>query len=130
MHITLSIIQMHLFATHFTTFQLNAIIYDFFLNSENLPYYWWDEFQESVPMSTYLLAFVVSDFSNITDGRFSVWARPNAIESARYALEVGPKILAYFEDYFDIKYPLPKLDMIALPDFSAGGNAFQSDRAI
>lgn len=100
------------------------------MNSENLPYYWWDEFQESVPMSTYLLAFVVSDFSNITDGRFSVWARPNAIESARYALEVGPKILAYFEDYFDIKYPLPKLDMIALPDFSAGGNAFQSDRAI
>lgn len=76
-------------------------------------------------MSTYLLAFVVSDFKNITNGRFSVWARPNAIDSARYALEVGPKILEFFEDYFSIKYPLPKIDMIALPDFSAGGNLEQ-----
>lgn len=88
-----------------------------------MPGYVWDEFQESVPMSTYLLAFVVSDFKNLTDGKFSVWTRPEAIDSARYALEVGPKILAFFEEYFDIKYPLPKIDMIALPDFSAGGNS-------
>lgn len=81
----------------------------------------WDEFQESVPMSTYLLAFVVSDFKSLSDGRFSVWARPEAIESARYALEVGPKILKFYENYYNVPYPLPKLDMIALPDFSAGG---------
>lgn len=86
-----------------------------------MPGYYWDEFEESMPMSTYLLAFVVSDFKNITNGTFSVWARPDALESARYALEVGPKILAFFEKYFNITYPLPKLDMIALPDFSAGG---------
>lgn len=73
-------------------------------------------------MSTYLLAFVISDFKNMTDGRFSVWAREEALESARYALEVGPKILSFFENYFNIKYPLPKIDMIALPDFGAGGN--------
>lgn len=73
-------------------------------------------------MSTYLLAFVISDFKNLTDGRFSVWAREEALESARYALEVGPKILSFFEDYFNISYPLPKIDMIALPDFGAGGN--------
>lgn len=89
---------------------------------EDMPGYVWDEFEESVPMSTYLLAFVVSDFKNKTVGNFSVWARPEALESAEYALEVGPKILSFFEDYFDIKYPLPKIDMIALPDFSAGGN--------
>lgn len=83
--------------------------------------YYWDEFAESVPMSTYLLAFVISDFKNMTDGMFSVWARPEALESARYALEVGPKILRFFEEYFDIKYPLPKIDLIALPDFGAGG---------
>lgn len=71
-------------------------------------------------MSTYLVAFVVSDFKNLTDGNFSVWARPSALESARYALEVGPKILRFFESYFNISYPLPKLDMIALPDFGAG----------
>ncbi|KAL1390301.1 hypothetical protein pipiens_012445 [Culex pipiens pipiens] len=86
----------------------------------DLPDYVWDEYQQSVPMSTYLVAFVVCDFVNLTSGNFAVWARSDALNSARYALEVGPKILAYLERFFDIKYPLPKMDMIALPDFSAG----------
>jgi hypothetical protein len=33
---------------------------------------------------------------------------------------VGPKILSYYEDYFELPYPLPKQDMLAIPDFSAG----------
>lgn len=71
-------------------------------------------------MSTYLVAFVVSDLANKSDGNFTVWARSEAISSTSYALDVGPRLLKYFEEYFGIKYPLPKLDMIALPDFSAG----------
>lgn len=82
--------------------------------------YVWSHFQESLPMSTYLVAFVVSDFAKKSDGNFSVWARRDAIDTADYALEVGPKILRYFENFYKIKYPLPKIDMIALPDFSAG----------
>jgi hypothetical protein len=35
-------------------------------------------------------------------------------------LEFTVKVLTYFEDYFNIPYPLPKQDMIAIPDFSAG----------
>ena len=38
----------------------------------------------------------------------------------RYAREIGPKIQAFFEDYFQIPFPLPKQDMIAIPDFAAG----------
>ena len=74
-------------------------------------------------MSTYLVAFVVSDFANITnfnDTVFSVWTRNSAIKQAEYGLEIGPKILKYFETYFGIKFPLPKVDMAALPDFAAG----------
>lgn len=82
--------------------------------------YVWDIYQQSVPMSTYLVAFVVCDFVTLKSGNFAVWARSDAISSARYALDVGPKILKYLEQFFDIKYPLPKMDMIALPDFSAG----------
>uniref|UniRef100_A0A182T1W9 Aminopeptidase N n=1 Tax=Anopheles maculatus TaxID=74869 RepID=A0A182T1W9_9DIPT len=82
--------------------------------------YVWDVYQQSVPMSTYLVAFVVCDYHNLSSGNFAVWARADAIGSARYALSVGPKLLKFLEDFFHIDYPLPKVDMIALPDFSAG----------
>jgi len=49
-----------------------------------------------------------------------VWARQETIDQAEYANEIGPKILCFFEDYFNLSYPLPKMDMIALTDFSAG----------
>ncbi|XP_038058558.1 uncharacterized protein LOC119729837 [Patiria miniata] len=76
-------------------------------------------------MSTYLLAFVVCDFkyTNATTENgilFRVWSRPDAVENTKYALDVGTKILTYFEDYFDFAYPLEKQDMVAVPDFSAG----------
>lgn len=89
--------------------------------SDGLPGYVWDEYRESLPMSSYLLAFVVTDFQSISDGIFNVWTRADAIQSAKYALSIGPKILKFYEEFFDIQYPLPKVDMISLPDFTAGG---------
>lgn len=71
-------------------------------------------------MSTYLVAFCVSDFKNISNGIFSIWARSSALSQAQYSLKIGPIILKYYERFFGIKYPLPKLDMVALPDFGAG----------
>ena len=35
-------------------------------------------------------------------------------------METGVRSLEFYEDYFNIKYPLPKCDMIAIPDFQAG----------
>lgn len=81
----------------------------------------WDVYEQSVPMSTYLVAFVVCDFETKSNGKnFSVWARKDAIRSVDYALQVGPKALNFLEDFFGIKYPLPKTDMIAIPDFAFG----------
>nr|XP_027223184.1 aminopeptidase N-like [Penaeus vannamei] len=85
----------------------------------------WDRYEKSVPMSTYLVAFVVSDYVHINSTEndrvdFRVWARQETIDQAEYANEIGPKILRFFEDYFNLSYPLPKMDMIALTDFSAG----------
>jgi len=34
--------------------------------------------------------------------------------------EVAEKTLPFYKDYFDIRYPLPKMDLIAIPDFAAG----------
>ena len=84
----------------------------------------WDQYQESLKMSTYLLAFVVSDFDYRTGlnlgTEFRIWSRKEAIEETKYAADIGPKILKYYETYFNIPFPLPKQDMIAIPDFSAG----------
>lgn len=43
----------------------------------------------------------------------------NVFQTA-YAADVGPKVLEFFEKYYSIPFPLPKQDMIAIPDFSAG----------
>ncbi|XP_052749082.1 aminopeptidase N-like [Galleria mellonella] len=86
----------------------------------------WDSFEKSVPMSTYLVAFVVSKFSYVdsppmlSTTKFRIWARSDAINQAAYAAEVGPKVLTYFEKWFNVSFPLPKQDMVAIPDFSAG----------
>ncbi|KAF2365595.1 Peptidase M1 membrane alanine aminopeptidase N-terminal [Trinorchestia longiramus] len=85
----------------------------------------WDHYAVTLPMSTYLVAFVVSDFTFVNSTYndhvlFRVWAREGAIDQAWYAIGAGPAILTWYEDYFSIPFPLPKQDMIALPDFSAG----------
>ena len=74
-------------------------------------------------MSTYLVAFIVSEF-NSTDSKtkynFTAWARPNAIDYAAYSQDVGPQVVEYYEEYTGIEYTFPKIDQVALPDFSAG----------
>ncbi|KAF2900959.1 hypothetical protein ILUMI_05226, partial [Ignelater luminosus] len=84
----------------------------------------WDHYEDSVTMSTYTLAFVVSDFeykpaaSLINDVTFRIWARKDVIDQVELATDVTPKFLEYYEEYFGISYSLPKLDMIAIPGFS------------
>ncbi|XP_001944764.2 aminopeptidase N [Acyrthosiphon pisum] len=90
------------------------------------PDYVFDEFEESVPMSTYLVAYMVSDFAYIeADSRddevkFRIIARKDAAGQTELAKNAGPLVLKYYEDYFDEKFPLSKQDMVAIPDFSAG----------
>uniref|UniRef100_A0A4W3K4Y9 Aminopeptidase n=1 Tax=Callorhinchus milii TaxID=7868 RepID=A0A4W3K4Y9_CALMI len=84
------------------------------------------DFKTTPKMSSYLLAFIVSDFISIDEElngtSFSIWARRQAINEGQgnYALEVTGKILKFFESYYNVAYPLPKSDQIALPDFNAG----------
>ncbi|XP_072021037.1 aminopeptidase N-like isoform X2 [Amphiura filiformis] len=87
----------------------------------------WKEtiFKRTPKMSTYLLAFVVSDFTytaNYTTNNvlYRVWSRPGAADSREYALDQGVRMTTYFEEYFDYPFPLEKQDMVAIPDFYSG----------
>lgn len=84
-------------------------------------------FEPTEIMSTYLLAFVVCEFTHIgsepgAEVLIRIWARRKAIEEGQgdYALNKTGPILSFFEKYYNISYPLSKSDQIALPDFSAG----------
>ncbi|XP_063051183.1 endoplasmic reticulum aminopeptidase 2 isoform X2 [Engraulis encrasicolus] len=84
-----------------------------------------DHFDTSVQMSTYLVAFIVCDFKWVT-GRtssgveVSIYAVPDKWHQTHYAVQAALKILEFYETYFNIYYPLPKLDLIAIPDFQSG----------
>ncbi|KAL7403064.1 hypothetical protein ABVT39_023856 [Epinephelus coioides] len=83
-------------------------------------------FKPTEKMSTYLLAFIVSDFAYISntidDVLIRIFARKSAINAGQgeYALNKTGPILKFFEEYYNYSYPLPKSDQIALPDFNAG----------
>ncbi|KAH9512380.1 hypothetical protein Btru_039357 [Bulinus truncatus] len=84
-----------------------------------------DVFGQSPKMSIYLLVIAVCDFDylrNVTKSgmEFRTYAVPGLVNTTQYSLDIGVEMLAYFEDFFNISYPLPKLDMIALPDFVSG----------
>ncbi|XP_029156919.1 endoplasmic reticulum aminopeptidase 1-like isoform X3 [Nylanderia fulva] len=81
-----------------------------------------DEFQESVEMSTYLVAFVVCEFKSdfaLTKRNTSVsmYAPAHILPQTKYAMITAARIMDYFESFFGIPYPLPKQDLIAIPDF-------------
>ncbi len=82
-------------------------------------------FSPSPKMSTYLLAFIVGDFEWIEKKTkrgvlVRVFTVPGRKEQGRFALECAVRSLDFYEQYFAIRYPLPVLDMIAIPDFASG----------
>uniref|UniRef100_A0AAY4B5N0 Aminopeptidase n=1 Tax=Denticeps clupeoides TaxID=299321 RepID=A0AAY4B5N0_9TELE len=82
-------------------------------------------FATTSKMSTYILAITVSDFTSQPSPHregIKVWARPDAVDAKHtdYAATITVPILEYYEEEFGIKYPLNKLDEIALPDLGPG----------
>eukprot|EP00116_Pleurobrachia_bachei_P001762 sb/3462024/ len=82
-------------------------------------------FQKTPGMSTYLLAWVQHNFifgeKDIEGVRLRHYVRPTHPEAIAERLELVGKALKYFNDFFDIPYPLPKLDTIGIPNYPVGG---------
>ena len=96
----------------------------FYRESPDIPNGMVYKFKQSGIMSSYLVAFIVSDFKSLTDEKakysFTAWAREEAINQAQYSQEVGPQLVDWFETYTGIDYAFEKIDQVALPDFAAG----------
>ncbi|EOY27183.1 Aminopeptidase M1, putative [Theobroma cacao] len=82
-------------------------------------------FEESPIMSSYLVAVAVGLFDHIeettADGiKVGVYCPVGKSDEGKFSLEVAVKSLDIFTRYFSMPYPLPKLDMVAVPEFSGG----------
>ncbi|XP_055597305.1 LOW QUALITY PROTEIN: aminopeptidase N-like [Uranotaenia lowii] len=78
-------------------------------------------FEESPEMSTYLLAFVVSDFQvRQLDNMFGAYAQQSVINSTVYALNFTRQAIGHMNLFFNRPYQLPKLDIVAVDDFLMG----------
>ncbi|XP_050285452.1 aminopeptidase M1-like isoform X1 [Quercus robur] len=82
-------------------------------------------FEESPVMSTYLVGVVVGVFDHIeettADGiKVRVYCPVGKSDKGKFALNLAVKALDIFTRYFSTPYPLPKLDMVAVPEFSGG----------
>lgn len=86
-------------------------------------------FEKSPIMSTYLVAWACGDFEYIesfTNDLYQddkpcsikIYTTPGYLEEAKFASEIAPKIIDYFSKIFEIKYPLKKLDLLAVHSFS------------
>lgn len=84
------------------------------------------KFYDMPPFQTYLVAFVISDFTFIQDTSNSValrvFAKPQSITGgkAALALNVSWPIMLGFEQYFYIPYAFSKMDQFAFPEFVSG----------
>jgi aminopeptidase N len=76
-------------------------------------------FASTPPMSSYLNVLVAGELdlieSKVGPTQIRVIATKGKAELGRYALEASAEILSYYNDYFGVPYPLPKLDQIAIP---------------
>ena len=115
------------------TFQVNVIHDNKLITLSNMPVETTEnvgsknvtKFAKTVKMPTYLLALAVGNFvckaNQGSKTLFRVCAAKDQIDKIDYALEVGPGILSFYEQLYEIDYPLPKLDLIAVPEFTNGG---------
>ncbi|XP_050079428.1 aminopeptidase N-like [Anopheles maculipalpis] len=92
------------------------------INSATVGDYTETTFDTTPQMSTYLVAFVISDFKTISQetDRFRIFAAEHKVAHTEYALEFLGKSLRTLETLFGHQYQLPKVDLIAIPDFAMG----------
>ncbi|XP_050432734.1 uncharacterized protein LOC126840818 [Adelges cooleyi] len=90
--------------------------------------YTWVHFQTTPPLSSYLVAFVVGDFSHLPTNaaNVKVYAHPEFVDQTKYASVAAPLLLEAMENYTGVQFGTPKIDLIAIPNvqFKETGGGF------
>lgn len=86
------------------------------------PGYLKEDFETTPKMSTYLVAFIISNLrlAQRSEGftpQINIWSRPEVTRMTNYVHRLTVRILPYLESYFDLKFNMKKIDMVAVPDF-------------
>ena len=82
-------------------------------------------FMRTPLMSTYLVAFAIGRFDYVEDTSSDgtlvrVYTPPGKKDQGKFALQVTTKAMPYYREYFQIAYPLPKIDLLAVTELSFG----------
>jgi len=81
-------------------------------------------FATTARMSCYLVAIVVGHFEYLEGSADGIPIRVYTVRGkkklAAFALETAKQSIRFFNQYFGIRYPFGKLDLIGLPDFAPG----------
>ena len=83
------------------------------------------KFMDSPTMSSYLVAFCVGEFDFVQEKTkhgvlVRVYTPPGKSDNGDFALKCACDCLDLYDDFFGVPYPLPKLDMVAIPEFAMG----------
>ncbi|XP_076074224.1 glutamyl aminopeptidase-like [Mytilus galloprovincialis] len=83
------------------------------------------DFKVSVKMSTYLVCFIVCDFDHLENTtkhgvKVRTYATPDRVNQTKFALDIAVHTMELYQDLFGVPYPLPKQDMIGIPNFVSG----------
>ena len=82
-------------------------------------------FGVSPAMSSYLVAFASAEMESIEDEvagvKLRIFATPGKRAQMRVAMDATKQVLPFYNEYFGLKYPLPKLDQVAFPSVGASG---------
>lgn len=81
-------------------------------------------FEQTPTMSSYLLAFVISDLQSVTNEQIKgedetlhrIWVRPDSVSKAWFALQSADEALKALENYLNFKFELPKMDSAGIPN--------------
>lgn len=86
------------------------------------------QFKTTPIMSSYLVAFIVADTNtfintsgfSLSNKKVTIYSLPEEESKLNFTLDVAIKSLNWFENWFNIDYPIEKMDLIGIPDFNAG----------